>query len=207
MPPKEKPQLTEQEVAVLHWWIASGAPFHKKVKDIEQSEKLKPVLLSFQQTGVQQESLNEVPLEPVKPAEEKALANLRRNGVIILPVSKNSNYLMASYIMGDSIYDQDLADLLPLQQQLVWVKLGNTQITDSGLSIIAKCKNITRLQLDHTNVSDTGLVSLQSLKNLQYLNLVGTRVTAQGILSLKPLKNLRLFQRTSNTNQTTGPEF
>jgi hypothetical protein len=24
MPPKEKPQPTEQEIALIHWWIAAG---------------------------------------------------------------------------------------------------------------------------------------------------------------------------------------
>ena len=67
MPPKEKPQLNEQEIAVLNWWIASGAPFHKKVQELPQTDKIKPVLLSFENTGPENKSPDEIPLKPVKP--------------------------------------------------------------------------------------------------------------------------------------------
>ncbi|WP_315820267.1 c-type cytochrome domain-containing protein [Paraflavitalea speifideaquila] len=30
MPPKEKPQMSESEIALVHWWIESGASFDKK---------------------------------------------------------------------------------------------------------------------------------------------------------------------------------
>jgi len=39
MPPKEKPQLNEQEIALVHWWIDAGADLNKKVKELPQTEK------------------------------------------------------------------------------------------------------------------------------------------------------------------------
>ena len=30
MPPKEKSQPTEQQIALLHWWISNGAAFDKR---------------------------------------------------------------------------------------------------------------------------------------------------------------------------------
>src|SRR5215472_7903632 len=41
MPPKEKPQLTQQEIALIHWWIAAGAPFDKKAKELDQTDSIK----------------------------------------------------------------------------------------------------------------------------------------------------------------------
>src|ERR1043165_7871624 len=32
MPPKEKPQLKENEIELIHWWIATGASFDKKTR-------------------------------------------------------------------------------------------------------------------------------------------------------------------------------
>lgn len=191
MPPKEKPQLNEGEIAVLHWWIASGVPFHKKVKEIQQPEKLKPILLSFQGKGIEKELASDIPVEAVKKGDEKLINELKKKGIVILPVAQNSNYLLANFITADSVRDKDIAQLLPLQQQLVWLKLGNTGITDSSLALLSRFKNISRLQLDHTNITDTGVAYLQSLKNLQYLNLVGTRITLNGLLPLKELKNLQ----------------
>jgi len=191
MPPKEKPQLSEQEVAVLHWWIASGAPFHKKVKEIQQTEKVKPMLLSFQTTGVEKKLLPTIPSDPVKKADEQAIKKLRDRGFVVLPVAQNSNYLMAGFVTTDSVLDSDIALLLPLRQQLVSLKLSKTLIGDSSVAIISTFKNISRLHLDHTNISDTGIAYLQSMNNLQYLNLVGTKITLQGLLSLKQLENLQ----------------
>src|SRR5690606_32568807 len=41
MPPREKPQLTPSQISLLHWWISTGAPFDKKVKDLEQTDRIK----------------------------------------------------------------------------------------------------------------------------------------------------------------------
>jgi mono/diheme cytochrome c family protein/uncharacterized membrane protein len=191
MPPKEKPQLTEQEIAVLHWWVASGAPFHKKVKELRQTEKIKPVLLAFESTGNEKQTLPEIPPEPVRRADQKAVDDLKKLGVVVLPVAQNSNYLAANFVSTDSIFDTDIKLLLPIQEQLVWLKLGSTMITDSSLRILSKFMNLTKLYLNETNISDTGLTHLRSMKNLQYLNLVGTKVTSQGVLTLKELKNLQ----------------
>ena len=48
MPPKEKNQLSEAEVKLLHWWIETGAAFDKKVKDLPQTEAIKPLLAALQ---------------------------------------------------------------------------------------------------------------------------------------------------------------
>ncbi len=48
MPPKEKKQLTLNEISLLHWWINTGADFNKKVKELPQTERMKPVLLALQ---------------------------------------------------------------------------------------------------------------------------------------------------------------
>ncbi|MBC7827255.1 MAG: hypothetical protein H7122_05890 [Chitinophagaceae bacterium] len=207
MPPKEKPQLNEQEIALLHWWIASGAPFRKKVKEVKQSETIKPILISFQNNGPEKKLISDIPVTAVNRGDEEAINKLKERGVVVLPVAQNSNYLMASFVIVDSVTDSDIALLLPLQQQFIWLKLGNTRISDSSLYVISKLKNITRLQLDHTNITDTGLAHLRSLTNLQYLNLVGTKVSLQGMLALKELKNLQsvyLYQTLIKSSEWTA---
>jgi hypothetical protein len=81
--------------------------------------------------------------------------------------------------------------LLPLKKQLVWLKLGNTDIANSGLLVVGQCVNLTRLHLDHTAVNDQGLEALKGLNALRYLNLVNTKITAQGLMKLTSLKDLR----------------
>jgi uncharacterized membrane protein/mono/diheme cytochrome c family protein len=191
MPPKEKPQLTEKEIAMLHWWIAGGASFTKKTKDIVQEEKIKPILLSLQNTVKEKKVIADVPATPVEKASEAAIQKLKDLGVVVIPVAATSNYLSASFVTAVKATDKDMQLLLPLKKQLVWLKLSDTKITDSSISLIAQFTHLTRLQLDSTGITDKGLKNLASLTELQSLNLVGTKITASGLLSLKDLKALQ----------------
>ena len=189
MPPKEKPQLKDNEIALLHWWIATGATFDKKTKELEQPEKIKPVLLALQKEV--KKIPPDVPQTLVEKADEKAIQKLKERGIIVLPVAQNSNYLKANFVTVDSVTKNDIQLLLPIKKQLIWLKLSGEDIPDSLLATIAQLSDLTRLQLDNTPVTDKGLASLQPLVNLQYLNLVGTKVTAQGVIQLKDLPRLQ----------------
>lgn len=191
MPPREKPQLTESQVALIQWWIEHGAPFSKKVGELPQPEKLKPVLAALQHGEAKKVETAIVPAEPVAPADSKAVDTLRKRGVLVLPVARGSNYLMANFAPATGIGDSDLALLPPLKKQLVWLKLSGAPISDSALKAVGQCTNLYSLWLDRTAITDAGLDALQPLKNLQMLNLVGTSVTAMGVMRLQALKNLK----------------
>jgi uncharacterized membrane protein/mono/diheme cytochrome c family protein len=199
MPPKEKPQLKENEIALLHWWVSTGASFDKKVKELDQPEKIKPILLALQKP-VAVKMLPDVPAVPVSPGDEKIILQLKQAGVVLVPVSRSSNYLSANFITADSVTAKEMSLLLSLKKQLVWLKLSRKKINDEMMSHVAGLTGLTRLQLDSTQITNKGLTALRALKNLQYLNLVGTKVTADGILELKELKNLQaLYLYKTNT--------
>jgi mono/diheme cytochrome c family protein len=190
MPPKEKPQLKENEIALLHWWIATGASFNKKVNELEQPEKIKPILLALQGKEIKK-VMPDVPEKPVEAANEKTLKQLHDRGVVVLPAARNSNYLSANFVTVDSITEKDISLLSSIKKQLIWLRLNDKKITDTMLGTISQLTNLTRLQLDHTGITDKGVGVLKSLANLQYLNLVGTAVTAQGVIQLKDLPHLQ----------------
>jgi len=191
MPPKEKPQLNENEIALIHWWISSGASFDKKVKDLSQPEKIKPILLALQSADEDKMEVFDLPEKPVERANEGNMQKLKEAGILILPVAMNSNYLMANFVTAPKNGDEEVKLLTPLHKQLVWLKLGNTAVTDSALYTLSSFQNLRRLQIDHTQISDSGISYLKKLNELRYLNLVGTNVTAEGVMQLKGLKNLR----------------
>src|SRR4051794_37873550 len=99
--------------------------------------------------------------------------------------------MSANFLIENNVSDKKMQLLLPLKEQLIELKLGNTSITDSALQIISQFRNLMRLQLSYTKITDKGLGNLESLQNLHYLNLVGTNVTAKGVMQLKDLKNLQ----------------
>ncbi|MFA6945720.1 MAG: c-type cytochrome domain-containing protein [Pedobacter sp.] len=192
MPPLEQPQLTKAETALIHWWVGSGADFNKKVNALVQTEKIKPVLLSLQsEEKSEAEKVSDIPAQTVAQADTKAIKELQARGIALTPVAQNSNYLSANFVALDSITEKDLQLLEPLSKQLIWLKLGDSNLDDRKLGLIAKFSSLTRLSLERTAVSDAGIGLLNSLSKLQYINLVGTRVTAKGLSQLSGLKELR----------------
>jgi mono/diheme cytochrome c family protein len=191
MPPKQKPQLNERQIALIHWWIENGADFNKKVKDLQQPEKIKPALLALQSDHTERKAPSNIPTGEVEKADDKAIATLKNLGVVVIPVAKGSNYLMANFVTAPATTDEHIKLLLPLKKQLVWLKLGDTRITDKAAPLIGQCTNLTLLHLNNTNITDRGVESLQSLNNLQLLNLVNTKVTDAGFQQLASLKSLQ----------------
>ncbi|HEX5024687.1 MAG TPA: c-type cytochrome domain-containing protein [Agriterribacter sp.] len=190
MPPKGKSQPSEAEIRLIRWWIDAGASFNKPVSALAQDEKIKPLLLALQSDHLVAPAKPEVPEEPVAKAPREALIALQKMGVTVVPVADGSNYLSVNFLGLPGIGDKEIKLLEPLAAQLVWLKMGNTAITDSALTVLAKFPVLIKLSLDYTAISDKGIASLQTLSTLQYLNIVGTKVTAKGLLALKGLREL-----------------
>jgi mono/diheme cytochrome c family protein/uncharacterized membrane protein len=188
MPPKEKTPLKEREIALFQWWVGQGADFSKKVKEFPQPGKIGGYLLALQGDSVGGSAL--APDGVVEAAAEKDMDALRAKKVIVLPVAAGSHWLSVNFLNAVDVTDADLALLLPLRKQLVWLKLGGKPIGDSGMTVIGQCAALTVLHLNDTRVSDKGLIALRSLHDLRLLNLVGTGVTAAGMVALDSLKRL-----------------
>lgn len=194
MPPKEKPQLSPNEVAILSWWVSTGNSFTKKVKELPQTDKIKMVLSALQSGSsgaTTEEQTPDVPEEEVGVADPDAVKKLTDAGVMVVPVSKEKNYLLVSFVTATANAASLVQLLEPLKKQIVWLKLDNSNISDSSLKAISKLSNLTRLYLSNTAITDAGLAALKDLKQLQALNLMGTKVTNKGVEQLKDNKLLR----------------
>jgi hypothetical protein len=207
MPPKEKSQPTPEQIALIHWWIDNGADLAKKVKELNQPDKIKPTLLALQKAPEVKHELTDVPKTPVNRADNAVLEKLKQKGVIVLPVAQNTNYLYANFVTDSVVSDDVLKLLLQLKNQLIWLNLANTNANDVSLSTVSQLNNLTRLHLENTLVTDKGLQQLKNLHDLQYLNLVGTKITSEGVMQLKSLPRLQqlyLYQTNINKNDFAG---
>jgi uncharacterized membrane protein len=207
MPPKEKSQPSENQIALLEWWISQGASFGKKVKEINQPDKITQMLFALQKTNIVEKEPMDIPIAKVENADKAIVEKMKSRGVVVLPVAQNSNYLLVNFVTDTLINNEDLQLLSAIRKQLIWLKLGNTNISDANMAMIAQLGNLTRLSLEHTGISDKGLQSVQALQHLQYLNLVGTKVTLKGVVQLKELKSLQsLYLYQTNINRKDWAE-
>lgn len=191
MPPKEKPQPSESQIALIHWWLVNKADFKKRVKELDQSDKIKPILLALQKQVNTKKPSIDIPLDPVEKADDKTLAQLKEKGFVILPVAQSTNYLVANLIDDTTADKKDMELLTKLSKQLVSLRINNTPLKEEAVAYLSKFSKLRRLNLSNTNITDQALQQLNSLQDLQHLNLVGTKVTATGILQLQNLKKLQ----------------
>ena len=207
MPPKGKPQLAENQIALLTWWIDQGAPFDKKVSDVQVTDAIRPVLASLSNGGpveakgtsvASNKSTNGAPAPEspvltmrVAAANPTVVDALKKTGLLVLPLSKEQNQLEVSAVNVRNFNDTQAQQLPKLSEQLVWLKLSDTKITDATLAQVAKLKNLQKLHLEQTAITDAGLQQLTGLTNLEYLNLYGTSVTDAGLAQLASLKHLK----------------
>ena len=190
MPPKGKPQITDQERMLLEWWINTGASFDKKVKELPQTNSIPNILLVLQNNNANKVEVLSIPEKELAPADEKAINGLKNKGVTIVNVALNSNYLNANFITLSHTSDT-IHDLIgEIKKNLVWIKMPGMQFTDALSEAIAGCTSLTKLSINNTNITDWQLAELNSLNELQYLNLVNTKITLAGLLKLSNLKKL-----------------
>ena len=190
MPPDGKSQLTDDQIDLLKWWVAEGAPFDKKVAQVNVDDEVQKVLNTLVDPNANKSEVEILLASEVQAADEQALANLQTNGVQIMPLAEKVNWLQARIPMSKSA-DSIMQNLTPLAEQITWLDMGDTQTTDEALAALPQFKNLTRLHLENTQITDAGIQYIKEIPYLEYLNLYGTQVSDEGIQQLKSLKNLR----------------
>ena len=203
MPPKGKTQLSESQINLIAWWIDQGAPFDKKVAELKVSDAIKPALAALA-GGAAVVAVASGPVESavlklkVAAPDAKAVEALKKINVLVMPLAtEQPNLLEISAINAGSFDDKQAALLAALAENIVWLKLGDTKVSDQTLAEIAKLKNLQKLHLENTAVTDAGLKNLKNLPYLEYINLVGTAVSDAGLKELaacKALKQVYLWQ-------------
>lgn len=168
--PKGSAPLAKEQIDLIRLWIEQGA---------EMPEGDHTLL------GAEQE-------EDVPPAPPEAVARLAEAGALVMPIAMDTNRLTVSFVgSATEIGDAEIALIAPLAEQVTWLNLARTGVTDEGLSPLSTFNNLTQLHLELTGVGDAALAHLAGLEKLEYLNLYGTKVTDAGLAHLKDLKNLK----------------
>ena len=198
MPPKDKVQLEEHEIAIIEWWIDAGASPDLKVVDAEFPEEIRnaidqlvpPEVLAAQKAAEEEKAKAEV-------AQREELASTVSELQKVYPSALNfesqvsSGLTFAAVSMRSTFGDEELAKLEPIVPALVSVDLSATQITDGGLKVLEEGTKIRMLRIPETGISDAAMDTIAGMVNLESLNLYGTSVTKAGVMKLKDLPNLR----------------
>ena len=191
MPPKGKKQLSKDEVALLTWWIDSGASFDKQISALEVPEAISIILKKYQQPKSSYASLN------VKPASANQVNNLLGKGIKVNTLGSANPWLTVNLSYRQDISSSLLRHLNKVSNQISELELANTNVDDDMLSGIGKFKHLRKLKLQNTSITDKSISRLTALDHLESLNLYGSNVTddiVDELKEMKQLKNLYVWQ-------------
>lgn len=197
MPAEGKRPLTDDQVAVIEWWIVNHAPQLATVASLSPDKGSTELLVRY--FGLGTTSLDEL-IAP--PADTTVVNRLTRQGFLVNRLSAKSNFLEVVLPEGTT-KKIDITLLAALKDQLVWLKLPNGSISDSDLEVLGGLVNLRKLNLSRNPVSDAGVLHLSALNNLEYLNLYATQVSDNGVnelVKLPALSSLFVWQ-----TKVTGP--
>ncbi len=187
MPPKGKPQLSQDEIDLLFAWVQSGADMNKPVKDYEDDDTLKILASKFIHLPKE--------LEERKYSFAAAPATLvqKMSGPFcsVFPLSQNSPALQADFFVREKFDRKKLDELLKVKEQLVVLNLGNMPVEDADMKTINQFSNLEKLVLNNSSITNDGIGELKKLKNLRSLSLAGTKIDKNAAPAFSQLDSLK----------------
>jgi hypothetical protein len=195
MPPKNKLQLTEEELEILSLWVSSGGGFDQKVMDLPQEDPL------FQLVSARFSAQKSYSFSAADPDDITALTTFFRK---VRPVVPGSPALEVAYYGSSAFESKSLAELKIIQDQVVKLNLNRMPLQEVDLSLLADFQNLESLSLNFTSVSGAQLKSLINLTKLEGLAISGNKLDEEGFKALTEmpqLKRLYLWQTGLNEQQ------
>ncbi|MCF3108311.1 chitobiase/beta-hexosaminidase C-terminal domain-containing protein [Niabella sp. CC-SYL272] len=187
MPPRGKPQLTEEEARILYLWIKGGAHLTKKVTDLPGNDTLRMIAARLFKSGEPEDY-------DFKAAAEQLVAELNTTYRVITPLSQGSPALAVNFYGSSRFHSAQLKELEKIKDNIVSLQLAKMPVTDADLKTIGTFAHLRTLNLAFTAVKGDGLRHLSSLQYLKQLSLSGTGVRPAQLSALAPLKDLRSVQ-------------
>lgn len=178
MPPKEKGQLTGNQIALIKWWVQKGASFSASVNELAPDANIQPALNTLMQKN-DKELISPASLPSVETAPDQPVRLLQTKGAIVIPIAQGSNLLNVNLINCTEITDSMLNALAAIAPQLYWLKAEGPLVTDKLISTIAEAKNLKRISLAGSRITPLSQPILDQFKQLELVNLYQTTLDKQ----------------------------
>ena len=185
MPPSGRPALTVAEGQLLLWWIGRGADGSVTIRAADPPPLVQGILKTL---GVSSES--PVLTRKVEAPDPQALAKLRESFRVQFLHSGSGLLEVERSFDRDPDESLPLEDLATFAEQLVWLDLSGVRAPAKQLSVLARLRNLQRLNLASSGATDETIRALRDLPYLETLNLYGTDVTDAALDSIARMPSL-----------------
>jgi uncharacterized membrane protein len=186
MPPAGKPQLTDDEIALLYLWIKGKPNFAQKVIALPDNDSLRLLAASrLSPPSATTETYD------FSAADEKKIKELNNNYRVVQQLAQESPALTVSIYSKSNYTPKAIEELEPIKKQVVSLNLNKLPVKDAELKTIAQFTNLRRLYLNFTDISGKNLDELSKLKNLKEVTLAGIPLTVKQLEPLLAIKSLK----------------
>jgi hypothetical protein len=184
MPPKGKPQLTDEELFILHEWVKRGSEFDKKLTDLLPTD-------TFYVIGKKTLPSSSEENYDFAAADESEISRLNNNNRVVAPVALGSPGLNVTFYNSALFNIASLKELAPVNEKVVELNLPKMAVKDEDIGIIKQFKNLRRLNLNFTQITGKTLDQLQSLPFLKMISLSGTTIDYNNLKKLQTFPKLK----------------
>jgi uncharacterized membrane protein len=201
MPPKDKRQPSKEEIILVKQWVESGASFE----------------ISLSEAGIKQDMVetfflkeSDFPVADLPQLSPDRLQAIKSRGILVEPLSSNSNLIKVASINVRDFGDQDWHLLEPIKQHVAILDLSETEVGDQLLTLLQGCDNLTVLKLNKTSLNGESLGFLKDCKNLKKLYLNKTQVDQNALSQLNghsTLEIIYVFDTPASLEKSKGKEI
>ena len=187
--PEGKRPLTDDQLAIIEWWIEKDAPGNGLITSLQPNKKMTERFERFYGLDKFNTALLTAP-----PPDTAIVNKLIKAGFVIRQIAAKTNLLDANFSHAKSGQVETNIEVKTLEgvtEQLLWLKLSDSGISDADLESIGKLSNLRKLNLSKNNISDSGVRFLSGLSKLEYLNLYETNVSDSSVAMLMKLPQLK----------------
>ncbi|WP_057937673.1 c-type cytochrome domain-containing protein [Algoriphagus resistens] len=177
MPPKDKRQPRKEEIELIKAWIESGSAEHATLGETS-------IQLSLVEPFFKKDEKPFYPVVAVPTLAEDSISILRGSGFFAEVVKTDSPFLKISCINFPAFSDSDWSLLASAKEQIVYLDLTGTKITDAILEQVSSLPNLTVLKLNQTFIEGKNLDKLNQSNNLKLLYLNETKVNSGQLKAL-----------------------
>jgi len=183
MPPKGKPQLTDEELALIEAWVASGAALDTRLSTLSSDDTIRELAIAIY--GPPKGETYDFPA-----ADAETLAKLNTPYRIVKPLAQGSPALSAGFYGKSAFTEQSLKELAAVGTQVVSLSLSGMPVSNGDREVIGSFTNLRELILNGTPVDDGWSEALAALPNLRTISLSGTNITEAGLATLLAMPKL-----------------
>ncbi len=179
MPPVDRPQLSPEELSLLHDWVLSGASLSRRFRDYAVTDSFRGEAMAWAKQH--QIAGKDSVTYDFKEADATIVSKLNGPTRNIQPIAIHSPALSVQFFIRQLYQPKMLEELEPIRMQVVYLNLSAMPVKDEELTRISTFPNLEKLLLNGSDITGKTLGVLKSCTKLRSISLSSSKITTTSL--------------------------